>query len=398
MSEFDKSDKNEPIDAAAEIKRSEQERISKDHASDSTDASIKDTRGAPNLDSGHRLLPAGSKTFLKLIFICSLAIFGVLIWKAWEVKQASQNGSSSASRPVSNNLPRLVLPALTTGELPRGSEEEMQTSEAPGEEEDQPLSAQVTSRERRLSSHLIGKDKGGSVDASSRSQQTPGDNLVQESFKGAEGELQSKLKPLRLNPSSAGFLGDRDYLLTQGAMIDCQLETRLVTTQPGMTSCYTTRNVYSANGRVVLIDRGSKVVGHYQGGIVQGQASIFVLWTRLETPKGVIINLDSPGTDSLGESGMRGIIDTHFWQRFGGAIMMSFIGDFGDYVARQGRQNKGNTIQFNNTTQGMQEAAVEALKNSINIPPTLYKNQGERISIFVARDLDFGGVYGLKTK
>lgn len=187
-------------------------------------------------------------------------------------------------------------------------------------------------------------------------------------------------------------------MLTQGAMIDCQLETRLVTTQPGMTSCYTTRNVYSSNGRVVLIDRGSKVVGHYQGGIVQGQASIFVLWTRIETPKGVIINLDSPGTDSLGESGLDGYIDTHFWQRFGGAIMMSLIGDLGEYAAKQGKQKKGDTIQFNNTTAGMQDAVVEALKNSINIPPTLYKNQGERISIFVARDLDFGGIYELEHK
>jgi type IV secretion system protein VirB10 len=40
--------------------------------------------------------------------------------------------------------------------------------------------------------------------------------------------------------------------------------------------------------------------------------------------------------------------------------------------------------------------AAKALENSINIPPTLYKNQGERVAIFVARDLDFRGVYGLE--
>lgn len=379
MPESDKRSKSESIDASA----------------NTAVESIAGARGASRLGSKRRLLPLGSKTFLSVILICALSICGVLIWKVWKISQGGQNGSNSDNRPVSNNLPSLALPSPKTIEISPKLEKEAQ-DEIYSPEADASISSEMTALQRRLSSGLIGRYTSINTAAGRSNTQEFRDNLEQDGFRDSDGELQSKLKPLRLNPSAAGLLSDRDYLLTQGAMIDCQLETRLVTTQPGMTSCYTTRNVYSSNGRVVLIDRGSKVVGHYQGGIVQGQASIFVLWTRLETPKGVIINLDSPGSGFLGESGLDGYIDTHFWQRFGGAIMMSLIGDFGEYAAKRGKQHKGNTIQFNNTTAGMQDAVVEALKNSINIPPTLYKNQGERISIFVARDLDFGGIYGLE--
>jgi type IV secretion system protein VirB10 len=48
------------------------------------------------------------------------------------------------------------------------------------------------------------------------------------------------------------------------------------------------------------------------------------------------------------------------------------------------------------TQQGAKDAAAIAVQESINIPPTLNKNQGESVSIFVARDLDFSSVYGLR--
>jgi len=112
----------------------------------------------------------------------------------------------------------------------------------------------------------------------------------------------------------------------------------------------------------------------------------------------VTVELASPGTGPLGEAGVGGYIDTHFWTRFGGSIMISLIGDLGDLVTRIGSRQGDNSIQFSNTSQGVEQAAAEALRNSVNIPPTLYKNQGERVSIFVARDLDFSNVYSLRTK
>ena len=69
------------------------------------------------------------------------------------------------------------------------------------------------------------------------------------------------------------------------------------------------------------------------------------------------------------------------------------MGDAGS-IGRQ--QLQDSSIQINNTTGSANTAASIAVEQSINIPPTLNKNQGELVNIFVARDLDFSSVYQLK--
>jgi len=209
--------------------------------------------------------------------------------------------------------------------------------------------------------------------------------------------LGANLKPTQVSGARASVIANRNMFITKGTFLDCALETAISSDVPGMTSCRLTRDVYSTSGRVVLLERGSKVVGQYQSGMEQGKARIFVLWTRVETPNGVVVNLDSPGTDALGRSGHSGYLDTHFWQRFGSAIMLSLIDDVGTYAAHAASSGKGNTqVQFGGTAEAAQNAAGIALEHSIDIPPTLVKHQGDHISIFVARDLDFRGVYDLK--
>lgn len=83
----------------------------------------------------------------------------------------------------------------------------------------------------------------------------------------------------------------------------------------------------------------------------------------------------------------------HFWRRFGGAIMISLIGDLGDGYANRQKSSNNQRITFENSSQTAQDMATEALKNSINIPPTAYINHGTLINIMVARDVDFSGVY-----
>lgn len=190
---------------------------------------------------------------------------------------------------------------------------------------------------------------------------------------------------------SASRIKNRQMVLTQGTKIPCTLETALDSTVPGLTTCIINHDVYSSDGTVRLIDRGSKLNGEYQSNLRLGQVRIGILWRRLETPDGVIINLASPATDTLGRAGVSGKVDTHFWMRFGHAIMLSMISDAFQYM-----DNKRDTRDFEDTEQSMQDLAQTALENEINIPPTIYKNQGEPIMVMLNRDLSFANVYKLK--
>lgn len=218
-------------------------------------------------------------------------------------------------------------------------------------------------------------------------------NLQNSQTNSEEQRFNGLLRPTQLEGSRAGTLGNRDFIVAMGTSIPCILETALASDQPGFTSCVINRDVLSDNGRVVLMEKGTQVVGEYRGGLQRGQKRLFVLWNRAKTPKGVIVTLASPATDALGRAGVDGYVDTHWWERFGSALLLSIVGDATSYA---NSQLQDSNVDAQNTTSTGQQAAAIAVEQSINIPPTLLKHQGELVSIFVARDLDFSGVYRLR--
>jgi type IV secretion system protein VirB10 len=207
------------------------------------------------------------------------------------------------------------------------------------------------------------------------------------------GELSALLRPSVTTAVRAQVLPTRRLLLPKGAFIDCTLETAIDSTLPGMTTCVMATDTFGVDGEVVLMERGTKLVGETRGQVQQGSARVFVLWNEARTPAGVIVPLASPGADEMGRSGLPGTVDRHFWERFGAAILISVIDGVVQAAASPSHGN-GTVIVNPSATQ---DVVTEVLKGTINIPPTVVKHQGDRIQVLVARDLDFRSVYELRS-
>ncbi|WP_245584565.1 type IV secretion system protein VirB10 [Novosphingobium acidiphilum] len=205
-------------------------------------------------------------------------------------------------------------------------------------------------------------------------------------------DFTSKLGHARIETVRATMVANRSFLLAAGTLIPCTMQTAINSTQAGFVACVINHDVYSEDGKVVLLDKGTKVLGQYSGGIQQGQARLFVVWIRALTPRGVAIDLGSPAADELGRAGVAGGVDSQFWARFGAALMLSVIEDATNIVGRS------VASYGSNTTQVPSSAAQTVLQNTINIPPVLKKNQGDLASIFVAKDFDFSSVYGVRLR
>ncbi len=216
--------------------------------------------------------------------------------------------------------------------------------------------------------------------------------------------LAARLKPTLLDGERASVIANPDMVITEGTIIPCTLQTAINTELPGLVTCVVPIDIRGTTGNVVLLDAGTKIVGQIQSGLLQGQNRVFVDWTRAETPEHVIVTLDSPGADELGRGGLPGAVDNHFWQRFGGALMLTLVQGALDAATVTAAGNGDNNSTSGQAALGFvyaaqsngQTIANTALQNSINIPPTLTKNQAETVALFVAHDLDFSDVYKLQ--
>jgi type IV secretion system protein VirB10 len=200
---------------------------------------------------------------------------------------------------------------------------------------------------------------------------------------GAAAAFASRIGGVGGATAQARAMTNPTTTVTEGTLIPAILETAINTDVPGYVRAVVSQDVRSFDGTRVLVPRSSRLIGQYQSGVQNGQKRAYVIWTRLIRPDGASVNIASPAVAFDGTTGLAGDVDSHFFGRFGSAMLLSVIGGLSAIGTG------GAAVVLGGAGQG---AASVAAQQDGQRGPTIRVRMGEPIRVFTARDLDFSTV------
>ncbi|KAF2282146.1 hypothetical protein GH714_042970 [Hevea brasiliensis] len=206
-------------------------------------------------------------------------------------------------------------------------------------------------------------------------------------------------------------VGDPGYVILQGHMIDAVLETAINSDIPGVLRAVVSRDVYAEAGNMVMIPKGSRLIGSYFFDASGNNTRVTVSWSRVILPHGIDIQINSAGTDELGRNGTSGVIDTKMGNVLTSTILLagvsmgtafvtskipalqSEIKDTTEEKGEKKKEEKSSTLPVKIVSDAVKDFS-ESMKSLIKkyadtTKPTIYVDQGTVMKVFVNQDIVF---------
>lgn len=307
--------------------------------------------------------------------------FGVYKGKSADTQKVDEETYTISALPVAEKQVEETQSAaeqVAEAKQPEVSPEELQQKVMILQEKQKEIQQRLAAPLMVVNNNQVAASPGASQGANPVSDDANTQFLQQVSSQGVDVSQAMKLSPL-------------NALVAEGSLIHATLETATNSDLPGYLRAIVNQPVYAEDGSQILIPSGSRLIGQYKSGMLQGQSRIFVVWTRLVTTNGYSINLGSPGVDNLGMAGMGAdSVNRHFWARFGQASLLSLLGA-GTVSVGGGDQSQqsGAGMYREAIASSFSQSASEALQKDTQISPTLETYQGKPVMVFVAKDLNF---------
>ena len=166
----------------------------------------------------------------------------------------------------------------------------------------------------------------------------------------------------RLTPAPDG------PFLARGTVLPATLLNMIDSDLPGLVRAMITNDVYdSLNGSVLLIPRGSFLVGTYGQSAETGQKRLFVSWTDLRLPNGSSIDLSGFGSIGAdGASGVKGKRRSGFLSALGSAFAINLAtGAAQGATARASGQNATSTTDLGELARAATGASIGNTTSSL---------------------------------
>lgn len=193
----------------------------------------------------------------------------------------------------------------------------------------------------------------------------------------------------QLNPAGS------PYTLRAGTLIPALLITGITSDLPGDIVGQVSRDVYdSRSQRILLIPRGSRLIGTYDNQIAAGQGRLLVAWTRLLLPDGRSMQLPGlPLTDREGNSGAQGTVDNHWRRVFGNALLLSAL-SAGLQLSQPSQATvlatpSAGQVAAGAVGQELSTVAMEIIKRGMSAAPTITIPAGQAFNVMLNGDIAF---------
>ncbi len=179
------------------------------------------------------------------------------------------------------------------------------------------------------------------------------------------------------------------YEIQAGTILSSVLITGIDTSLPGDVVAQVQGDLYdSMTGRYLLVPKGSKLIGKYDSQIAYGQTRVLIVFYRIIRPNGTSIILSqSTGADLLGQSGMEGDVNNHWW-RVIGATTLSTILSMGAGVAAYSAPNpSAGQNALLGAAGSLSQTGQNLTDRAMNIQPTLKIPAGYQFNVIVNKDM-----------
>lgn len=177
-------------------------------------------------------------------------------------------------------------------------------------------------------------------------------------------------------------------MIRAGRLIPAVLMTPIISNIEGIITAQVEQDIYAAQGRAVLIPRGTKVMGFYKNDNKIGQSRLSIVWREMITPQGVNILLtNAMSADSRGINGIEGYLDNKFGERYGLGLFLNTLSNglmisISNLTQKNGTSTSPYTAQLFSNAQGdINNIFKQLIQEQAKIKPTIEIRAGSRIYI-----------------
>lgn len=320
---------------------------------------------------------------------------------------AGTQGTSSTGSPITCGRDGQWHPSAEANGIPRMSAAQRRAlyrSDTDGSAREDGAQAAKRRREEALNSSSVAVDFTAAATLTSGTDRGSGSGRSQSEMAAVSSAPEhdsSKSGRVDLEPAVEHAGSDKQkydwdhysgklYRIFEGTVLESVLTNRINGAFAGPIDTMLTTDVWSHDHQQLLIPQGTRCLGTVSAVNGTGQQRLFVAFHRCIMPDGYSLDLDKfPGLNQIGETGLRDLVNHHYFQIFGASLAIGAVGG----LAQIGNGYSGfgydpSTAIRNGVSQEMAQESMQILDRFLNQLPTFIVRERSRVRIYLAGDLE----------